>query len=79
MEAARPPEPAPAPAAAAVRQPMTARLQAALAGRGYYHGPADGVFTQPTRDALVRFQQSKGFAADGQLTRETARELGLGR
>ncbi len=72
-------ERAPQPQAMGQRQPMTARLQAALGGRGYYHGPADGVFTEPTRDALVRFQRDKGFAADGQLTRETARELGLGR
>ena len=78
MAVERAPEPRPM-AAAGRRQPMTARLQAALGGRGYYRGPTDGVFTEPTRDALVRFQRDKGFAADGQLTRETARELGLGR
>ena len=63
----------------AMGRPMVARLQTALAARGYYRGPADGVYTEPTRDALLRFQRDKGFAADGQLTRETARELGLGR
>ena len=60
-------------------RPMVERLQAALAGRGYYHGPADGTFTEPTRDALVRFQHDKGFSARGELTGETARELGLSR
>ena len=80
MAMARAPEPPPmAGRGPPTRPQMVARLQAALAGRGYYHGPADGVFAEPTRDALVRFQRDKGFAADGQLTRETARELGLGR
>ena len=60
-------------------RPMVERLQAALGDRGFYHGPADGVFTEPTHDALVRFQREKGLVAQGELTRETARELGLPR
>ena len=60
-------------------RPMVARLQGALATRGYYKGPIDGVYTSPTRDALVRFQTEKGLANGGELTRETARELRLGR
>ena len=80
MMVARAPEPGPRMGRPDMMgQPMTARVQAALAGRGYYRGPTDGMFTEPTRDALVRFQRDKGFAADGQLTRETARELGVGR
>lgn len=75
----RAPMRAPAVAEATDGRQMVERLQAALAGRGYYRGAADGVFTQPTREALVRFQRDKGFAAEGELTRESARELGLSR
>ena len=75
LPSAAPPE----PRLAADGRPMTARLQAALAGRGYYKGPVDGRFTQPTHDALVAFQRKEGFAAQGELTRETAGALGLRR
>ena len=70
---------APTMAGHAMGRPMVARLQAALAGRGYFRGPVDGVYTEPTRDALVRYQRDRGFTAQGELTRETARDLGLSR
>ncbi len=60
-------------------RPMVSRLQGALADRGYYKGPVNGVNTPATNDALVRFQRDKGLNAQGELTRDTARALDLER
>jgi hypothetical protein len=53
-----------------------ARLQSALAQRGYYGGPIDGLFTIPTGDALTRFQRNKDLPLGG-FNFDTAKALGL--
>ena len=55
---------------------MIARMQQALSTRGYYAGPIDGLYTQTTSEALLRFQKDNKMAS-GQLTLETARALGI--
>ncbi len=55
---------------------MIARMQQALTTRGYYAGPIDGLYTQTTSEALLRFQKDNKMAS-GQLTLETARALGI--
>jgi hypothetical protein len=51
-------------------------LQAALAGKGYYTGPQNGLFTQDTLRAMVKYQQDNHLAA-GRYTGETANALGI--
>ena len=53
-----------------------AGLQAALASRGYYAGPQNGLFTQDTMHAMVKYQQDNHLAA-GRYTGETANSLGI--
>lgn len=55
---------------------MVARMQEALSAKGYYKGAVDGFFTEASREALVRFQRDN-HVAEGQLTVETARLLGI--
>jgi len=52
------------------------RLQSALAQRGYYSGPIDGLFTIPTGDALTRFQRDKDLPLGG-FNFATAQALNL--
>jgi len=52
------------------------RLQTALAQRGYYGGPIDGLFTIPTGDALTRFQRDKDLPLGG-FNFATAQALNL--
>lgn len=59
----------------AVRNPV-ADMQRALAARGYYRGPVDGLFTPASVEALHRFQHDQGLAP-GALTHESARRLGV--
>lgn len=40
-------------------------MQQKLIELGYLDGKADGIFGPLTRDAVIRFQQAKGLAADG--------------
>lgn len=51
-------------------------LQAALATHGYYNGPQNGLFTQDTMHAMVRYQEDNHLAA-GRYTGETANALGI--
>lgn len=53
-----------------------ASLQAALASRGYYSGPQNGLFTQDTLHAMVKYQEDNHLAA-GRYTGETANSLGI--
>ena len=53
-----------------------ARLQTALADRGYYSGPIDGLFTIPTGDALTRYQRDRDLPLGG-FNYDTAKALGL--
>lgn len=52
------------------------RLQSALAERGYYSGPIDGLFTIPTGDAMTRFQRDKDLPLGG-FNFATAQALNL--
>lgn len=51
-------------------------MQLSLQDKGYYKGPIDGLFTPGTQDAMVRFQRASHLA-EGRLTPETARALGI--
>lgn len=53
-----------------------ADMERALAGRGYYRGPIDGLFTPAAGEALHRFQRTQGLR-EGPLTGESARALGV--
>lgn len=52
-------------------------LQTALAKRGYYRGPIDGIYGERTRNAVSKFQQAQGFAVNGRADGQIARALGL--
>ncbi len=53
-----------------------AGLQGALASRGYYTGPQNGLFTQDTMRAMVKYQNDNHLTA-GRYTGETANSLGI--
>lgn len=51
-------------------------LQRALAARGHYAGPVNGLMDVPTRNAVRRLQAAEGLDSD-RLSIKTARMLGL--
>jgi hypothetical protein len=53
-------------------------LQAALASKGYYNGSNNGLFTQDTMTAMVKYQHDNHLA-EGRYTGETANSLGITR
>jgi hypothetical protein len=55
-----------------------ATLQGALAAKGYYNGPQNGLFTQSTMTAMVKYQHDNHLA-EGRYTGETANSLGITR
>ena len=52
-------------------------VQTQLAQQGYYSGPIDGLFGPTTRDALARYQTSKGLNVTGSLSPDTLESFGL--
>ncbi len=52
-------------------------VQKALQAAGFYSGPLDGQLGPVTMDAITAYQKSKGLAADGYLTIETVKALGV--
>lgn len=52
-----------------------AELQRHLADLGYFNGEITGSYGPQTQEAIVRFQQDMGLAADGIVGPETARAL----
>ncbi len=52
-------------------------VQKRLEELGFYTGPANGVYNQATRDAVIRAQQSFGLTADGVVGPDTYNALGL--
>lgn len=52
-------------------------VQKALQAAGFYSGPIDGVLGPVTMAGVTAYQQSKGMAADGYLTMETVKALGI--
>ena len=55
------------------------QVQIALAQLGLYGGSVNGVFDEPTRLAVGRFQLVKGLESDGQLNASTLAALGVAR
>src|SRR5258707_1062832 len=58
---------------------MIRRAQEALADKGFYDGPTDGVSGPRTRAAIRDFQHSRHLAETGQLDERTVQELGIDR
>lgn len=56
---------------------LNSRIQQALAQRGLYRGPIDGIVGPMTRDALSRFQRAERIPGGGQVTTETLSRLGV--
>ena len=53
-------------------------VQQALASRGYYSGPIDGMWSSECVDALKRFQSDQDLEPDGKLGALSLIGLGLG-
>jgi hypothetical protein len=54
-------------------------VQSALARRGYYGGPVDGVVGSGTRSAIRQFQYDNGLPVTGQIDGQLAQALKIGR
>ncbi len=52
-------------------------MQKALQAAGFYTGPVDGVLSPDTMAAITAYQKSKGLLADGYLSVETVKALGV--
>ena len=52
-------------------------IQKALQAAGFYSGPIDGDLGPNTMAALTAYQQAKGLRADGYLSVETVKALGV--
>ncbi len=53
-------------------------IQQALADKGYFRGPADGVWSADSVDALKRFQKDQNLDPDGKIGALSLIALGLG-
>lgn len=51
-------------------------LQTALRALGYYSGPADGIYSGETADAVRRLQRSQSLAVDGVVGKKTVDAIG---
>lgn len=65
-----------APCPAEMMPEVIATLQRALKARGFYLLPLTGAMDGPTRDAIRRYQTSRGLDSD-HLSLAAARELGI--
>lgn len=54
-----------------------ANVQKRLGELGFYRGPVDNIYGSKTRDAMRRFQESKGLNADGKPSIEALKALGF--
>jgi peptidoglycan hydrolase-like protein with peptidoglycan-binding domain len=52
-------------------------IQKALQAAGFNNGPIDGVVGPSTMAAVTAYRQSKDLPADGYLTVETVKALGI--
>ena len=57
---------------------LGAAVQVALARRGYYRGPIDGILGSGSRRALRAFQSDEGLVVTGRVTASTLDALGIG-
>lgn len=51
------------------------QIQRALKSAGFYQGPIDGKIGFKTKEAIIKFQKSKGLKADGIVGKRTSAEL----
>src|SRR5439155_1132327 len=56
---------------------VTVEVQRALAQRGYYYGPIDGILGPGTRRAIQRYQIDRGLAVTAAIDEQTLYTLGL--
>jgi hypothetical protein len=56
---------------------LIGQVQTALIQAGYPAGPADGALHEQTKQAIWKFQEDKGLAVGGTLTKETLEALGI--
>jgi Putative peptidoglycan binding domain len=56
---------------------VTGQVQRALAARGYYYGPIDGILGPSTRNAIQRYQIDRGLAVTAAIDEPTLATLGL--
>jgi uncharacterized protein YraI len=56
---------------------LVTAVQSKLRGLGYAVGPVDGAYGTVTKSAVMRFQRSKGLAADGVVGPRTLSAMGL--
>lgn len=56
---------------------LSTAVQTALARRGYYHGPIDGVIGSSTRDAIRSFQAAQGLPGTGMIDPSLLKALKL--
>jgi len=54
---------------------MTRMVQEALIEKGFDPGPVDGVWGSKTKAAVMKFQESAGFTANGQIDGPTESSL----
>ena len=54
---------------------LVKKVQEALVEKGYDPGPVDGMWGSKTRAGLVKFQESEGLSASGELDGETKNRL----
>lgn len=52
-------------------------IQNVLKNGGFYNGSVDGIFGTETRNAVIKFQKSKGLDPDGIVGKKTLTALGL--
>src|SRR5438270_6474607 len=57
--------------------PNVTAVQNDLTKLGYYHGPVDGLYGRPTRDAVARYQNDHHLAITGTLTTQPLQSLGV--
>lgn len=60
-----------------VRGEHAKHLQQSLKDEGFYKGEVDGILGAQTKEALKKFQESKGLEASGNLDNQTASALGI--
>jgi peptidoglycan hydrolase-like protein with peptidoglycan-binding domain len=56
---------------------LVSNVQRALADKGFYRGPVDGLLGPQTREALRDFQRAHQLPVTGRLDEETTRQLGV--
>ncbi|HCH28409.1 MAG TPA: spore cortex-lytic enzyme [Ruminococcaceae bacterium] len=53
------------------------KIQTVLKEKGYYTGKIDGIYGTQTKNAVIRFQKSRGLTADGIAGKNTLAALGI--